>query len=169
MRGVVKKEAETGHTGRTIAANIARLRGGLSYTEMSRRLQDSAGWSINAVGIRRIESTERRVTIDDLMAFAVALGVSPVTLLMPESAAGDQKVTVSGVEAEISAQEAWDWLRGNYPLPGDDRLPTVYRAATWPQWRFNEQIQQDRKSNSAWLKARRDQKKYQELDLDGDD
>lgn len=169
MVGMVKKEVETGPTGETVAANIRRLRAGLSYTEMSRRLEDSAGWSINAVGVRRIESAERRVTVDDLMAFSVALGVSPVTLLMPESATGDERVSVSGVKNEVRTQELWDWLRGNYPLPGDDRLPLIYRAAAWPQWRLNEQVAQDRKTNSAWLSARRDQKKLQEMDLDGDD
>ena len=157
-------------TGSAVQANIKRIREDkrIPVTELSALMND-LGRPIPPLGLRRIESGERRVDVDDLVALAVALDVSPVTLLMPDSTSGDEQVAVSGVENEVLAQELWDWLRGNYPLPDDDRLPLIFRAAAWPQWRFNEQVEQDRKTSSAWLNARRDQKKYQELDLDGDD
>lgn len=168
---MVGKEPETGPTAKTVARNVERLRTRLNmnYKQLSERLEQTAGWSINAVGIRRIESEERRVTPDDLVALAVALEVSPVTLLMPPSAEGGDPVEVTGFEGELPAEALWHWLRGGYPLPGDERLSLVFRAAAWPAWRLQDQVAQDRKTNAAWLDARRDQKKFQELDADGDD
>src|SRR6476661_6760490 len=81
------KTPDTGPTAATVIANLKRLRDdrNLTYTQLSNRLKALAHWSISPVGVRRIEDGERRVTVDDLLAFAVALGVSPVTLLMPNA------------------------------------------------------------------------------------
>lgn len=169
MRSVVGKEPDTGLTGLTVAANVKRLRGEMSYTQLSRRLEERAGWSINPVGIRRIEAGERRVGADDLIALAVALEVSPVTLLMPASDTAGGEVSVTGHGGALTAEAVWHWLRASYPLPGDDRLALVFRAAAWPGWRLKDQIEQDQTTQAAWLAARRDQVKLQNLDTDGDD
>jgi len=50
-----------------------------------------------------------RVDVDDLMALAGALDVSP-TLLMPETAKRNDLVEVTGRVPE-SAEEVWDWLQ----------------------------------------------------------
>ena len=74
---MVGKEPDTGPTARAVAANIRDLREAskMNYTQLSEELQ-RLGRNINAVGIRRTESGERRVTPDDLSAFAIALNVS---------------------------------------------------------------------------------------------
>lgn len=107
----------------------------MNFTQLSERLMGAAGWSINAVGIRRIESGERRVTPDDLMALAVALGVSPTTLLMPNSVTGDESVEATGVKGGIEARRLWRWLRASAPLL--DVEPDVfftYLGTALPPW-----------------------------------
>lgn len=142
----------------------------MNYKQLSERLEAVANWSINAVGIRRIESRERRVTPDDLVALAVALGVSPVTLLMPESSTATDEVDVTGFDGVLPAEALWHWLRGGYPLPGDDRLSLVFQAAAWPAWRLKDQIESDKRAQGAWIQGRRAVKRLDELESgDGND
>ncbi len=114
------KEPEIGPTARTVAKNIEDLRTAqnMNYKQLSERLERVASWSINAVGIRRIESGERRVTPDDLMALAVVLGVSPASLLMPDLAtvAQDDLVPITGWQKPITASVVWRWLTAYEPL-----------------------------------------------------
>jgi transcriptional regulator with XRE-family HTH domain len=112
-----------GPAGRTAAENTRRLRNGrgLSIYQLS-ELLSRAGRPIAASQISKIERAERRVDVDDLMALAVALGVSPSALLLPADAQqGDVVEVAAGVKA--LASEAWDWADGREPLhlPGDDR------------------------------------------------
>ena len=65
--------------------------------ELSRQLAEM-GRQIPPLGLRRIESEDRRVDVDDLVALALALGVSPITLLMPETASRDDVVKATGRE-----------------------------------------------------------------------
>ncbi|MBI2700043.1 MAG: helix-turn-helix transcriptional regulator [Mycobacterium sp.] len=139
---MVGKEPDIGPTARTVANNLNRLRADqkMNYTELSERLEARAGWTINAVGIRRIESGERRVTPDDLVALALALGVSPVTLLMPETADRDEPVVATGLEKAWPAEDLWKWLRGDGPLSAkrdfDELIDFMQRAV--PAWRRQE-------------------------------
>lgn len=136
---MVGKEPDIGPTARTVAKNVEQLRqdADLNYTELSERLQAVAGWSINAVGIRRIESGERRVTPDDLVALALALGVAPVTLLMPSirTAGADDAVEVTGVADTIAADRAWNFLTARDTLErGDMDVLLAFYQRAWPQW-----------------------------------
>lgn len=135
------KEPERGPTARAVAENVRRIRTKLrlNYTELSERLQDVAGWTINAVGIRRIESGERRVTPDDLMALALALGVSPITLLMPEYDTLDKHdaVEMTGSDEKVPAHRLWDWLRASQTLKNSYQDMDPYYAfitASEPRW-----------------------------------
>ena len=133
------KEPDIGHTAQTVADNVRRLRESLelNYTELSDRLHSVANWSINAVGIRRIESGARRVTPDDLMALAVALRVSPVALLRPDASSAEARVEATGLRRAISAEQLWDWLcatsLGYYPV--EHESPETFFRRTWPQWK----------------------------------
>lgn len=120
---------ENGTTGRCVAANIARLRAdlGLSFTDLARRL-DAAGWPMTAVTVRRIEDGSRRPSADDLVAFAVALEVSPATLLMPPDVADADTVELTGLAARADA--VWGWLTAAAPVP----TLTRQRLLTWPAW-----------------------------------
>ncbi|MGE2835466.1 hypothetical protein [Mycobacterium sp. SMC-4] len=104
---------------------------------------------------------------DDLVALAVALEVSPVTLLMPDAENGRDELHLTGFEYPLSAASLWFWLRATNPLPYDDRLPLVFQAAAWPAWRLRMQIEQEKKTQGAWLQARRAQVQLESDD--GDD
>jgi transcriptional regulator with XRE-family HTH domain len=134
------KEPDIGPTARTVAANVERLRGelNLNYTQLSERLQEVARWSINAVGIRRIESGERRVTPDDLVALARALGVWPITLLMPYTEDAAEEVTATGVPDPVDAATFWGWLTAMNGLYGgtDEWVETMH--AGHPGWEVRE-------------------------------
>jgi transcriptional regulator with XRE-family HTH domain len=143
IRGVVGKEPETGRTAKTVAENVKRLRTdqNLNYTQLSERLQDTAGWSINAVGIRRVEAGERRVTPDDLMALAVALDVSPVTLLMPYTDAPDVAVESTGLGEPRRAETLWKWLVVDEPLDeAEINEVFAFRGRSLPRWEAAKQI-----------------------------
>jgi transcriptional regulator with XRE-family HTH domain len=137
MFAMAGREPDIGATAKTVAENVKRLREkqNLSYTQLSDRLQRIAGWSINAVGVRRIEAGERRVNVDDLMALAVALEVSPETLLMPYAENADDQVRITGWEP-MDASEAWRWMQTDTsmgyrefpPISAERALPPfVYR------------------------------------------
>lgn len=142
--GVVGKEPEIGPTSRAVADNVKRFRedADWNFTELSERLADVANWSINAVGIRRIEQGERRVTPDDLAALAVALGVSPISLLMPRIRTVDRsdEVAFTGLHSRVRAEVGWQWLTAQ-DLPTPDAHPTpsaarflAFLERACPQW-----------------------------------
>ena len=121
-----------GPTGTTVAANIKRLRKqrGLAFTELSARL-GAIDRPIPPLGLRKIESGGRRLDTDDLTALAVALGVSPITLLMPADTDTSTAVTATGVGNDIPAERLWAWLGAAYPLRGAV-LP--FFAEALPPW-----------------------------------
>ncbi|OYN78891.1 helix-turn-helix domain-containing protein [Mycolicibacterium sphagni] len=137
---MVGKEPDVGTTAQTVAANVNRLRvaQNMNYSQLSERLKAATDWSINAVGIRRIESGERRVTPDDLVALAIALKVSPAKLLMPPATERSESVEVTGVNQPVQAEELWAWLTSDQPLRAMQIGPGAFRDNTWPQWLLDE-------------------------------
>jgi transcriptional regulator with XRE-family HTH domain len=109
------KKSELGPIGTNVLHAVARLREErrLSYAELSRRLGD-LGRDIPPLGLRRIESGERRVDADDLIALALALEVSPLALLLPTNASS---LVANG--DRYAAERIWDWARGHQALTGD--------------------------------------------------
>lgn len=105
-----------GPTGEQVAANVATLRNsrGLSTTQLS-KLLERLGRPIPPTGITKIEKRTRRVDVDDLMALAAALRVSPSRLLFVASDRSEETVEVTGF-GEVSCRDAWDWLDGIRPL-----------------------------------------------------
>jgi transcriptional regulator with XRE-family HTH domain len=143
------KEPDVGATSLTVAENVKRLREAqnMNFTQLSERLLAAASWSINAVGIRRIEAGERRITPDDLVALAVAFGVSPVSLLMPgvpvvrgEGATNpSEKFEVTGVDRAVDAGEWWNWLKADYTTNPPSWLKVsrpLWESYALPQWEW---------------------------------
>lgn len=137
-----KKKTETsgrlGATGEAVKANVRRLRDaqGLSAAQLSKKL-GQLDRPIPLVGIQRIEAGTRRVDADDLAALAVALEVSPVTLLMPHTEAPDDQVRVTGL-GDMPGGEAWSWMSGERSfLPGLGNNIVFYRSAL-PPWVWAE-------------------------------
>lgn len=127
-----------GKTGTTVARNIKNLRGRMSYTELAERLI-RLDRPIPTLGLRKIESGGRRVDVDDLMALALALDVSPISLLMPKSESGQQPVEITGVGGSVESRRLWRWLQAVEQLiggPYDEFLTFVARAL--PPWRQRE-------------------------------
>lgn len=132
------KKSEQGATGTTVAENIQRCRSNqrLGYAEMSRML-DEVGRSIPPLGLRRIESGERRVDVDDLVAIAAVLGVSPTTLMMPSTPNPDDEVVSSARPESVPAQRLWRWFCAERPLEGEVSASDLldFAGAAFPEWR----------------------------------
>lgn len=98
------EQIELGATGQTVARQLKALREsrGLSYEKLSAAMPEDA--RIAPIGLRRIEGMARRVTVDDLLGLAVALNVSPLTLML------DDVGQVTGVEASVSRVELEAWM-----------------------------------------------------------
>lgn len=129
------RSGRLGATGETVRRNIRWIRDarGMSGAELSQGI-GRLGRPIPLLGIQRIEAGTRRVDVDDLMAIAVALGVSPSSLLMPLQHDGseerpdaavpspgdeiqkDDVVEISGWLKHVSAEHVWDWLVAYAPL-----------------------------------------------------
>ncbi|WP_073927778.1 helix-turn-helix transcriptional regulator [Streptomyces sp. CB03911] len=97
-----------------MAANLLRLRTarGLSTTQLANAVKE-LGQSIPATGITRIEKGERRVDVDDLIAFALALNVAPNALLLPPDWSDAEVDLVP--EVTLSTRQAWLWAEGRSP------------------------------------------------------
>lgn len=94
-----------------MTSNLAEIRKSRRLTTgaLSERLSE-LGRPILANGITKIEKGARRVDSDDLVALALALNVSPLTLLLPTTC-DDEPVSLTE-RFEVSSRTAWQWGRG---------------------------------------------------------
>lgn len=115
---MAKTPKQRGPSAERVAANVRELRKarGLDLAGLAQRMS-AVGQPIGLTGISKLETGERRVDVDDLVALAVALDVSPVRLLLPPTA-DETKVDVTP-DAEATARTAWLWATGEKPLPND--------------------------------------------------
>jgi 8-oxo-dGTP pyrophosphatase MutT (NUDIX family)/transcriptional regulator with XRE-family HTH domain len=104
----------------------------------------SLGVRLDASGITRMERGTRGVTLDDVIAIAAALGVSPLHMIVPLDDNGAQ-LTPS---LTVPTADARAWLRGQLPLDqADEHLfyaQTPESEADWfplvpGEWRFQNQ------------------------------
>lgn len=137
MRLMAGKAIELGPAGAYVATNVKRLRGDLAYTELSKRLAD-AGRDIPPLAVRRIEEGARRVDVDDLVALAVALGVSPISLLMPTTDHREDLVVTPGA-GQVPAEQLWAWLCGAAALPGSGQTFMEFGSNAWPKWQHDRE------------------------------
>lgn len=130
---------EPGPASRRVAENLRRLRGGLSYAELSRRLART-GHHILDTGLLKIEKGERRVDVDDLTALAIALGTTPNRLLLP--LAGIEHEAEAGQLAPGTASTpgmAWAWAAGEVPLGRQPARATDGRQARSEEVAFSRE------------------------------
>jgi transcriptional regulator with XRE-family HTH domain len=88
----------------------------MSTAALSARLTE-LGQPIQDTGITKIEKGDRRVDVDDLVALAVALGVTPNALLMPDlddPSAAAATVALTPKE-QGRADSLWAWAAGEQP------------------------------------------------------
>jgi transcriptional regulator with XRE-family HTH domain len=106
--------AEAPTVSETFGRRLVELRGarGWSQRELVAELERVGFSGLDRTAVARIEGAGRKVSIEELVAIAVALGVSPFALLLPRS--GDLQLTETQVESvEVVAM----WLRNAQPLP----------------------------------------------------
>ena len=105
--GTTKKER--GPVAERVAANVKALRkarGNMTLDELARRLRD-LGHPILKSGLSKIETGERRVDVDDLVALAIALQVTPNRLLLTDGIHDEQIGLTGGYSTTDRA--AWQW------------------------------------------------------------
>jgi transcriptional regulator with XRE-family HTH domain len=135
------RRVEKAQTAETVRANIKRLRKtqGLTLRDLSDRLEQL----VRPMGhntISEIERGARRVDVDDLMAFAAALGVSPITLLMPPTDDADE--TTDTTVGEVTGRRLWRWLTAETPLSGDTASEVfAFIARSVPDWALGTDYQ----------------------------
>ncbi|MFJ4924093.1 helix-turn-helix domain-containing protein [Streptomyces sp. NPDC088736] len=152
---------EMGPTARTVAANLRRVREqrGMTLRELSAELK-KIGRNLSADGINKIENGRlpdsgedpgkpvRRADVDDLVALALVLNVSPLTLLLPPTS-GTEPVELAE-RYRVTSETAWGWAEGRLTAidkPDDSqeenpevsseyqRKQAAYDALTFPEQR----------------------------------
>jgi transcriptional regulator with XRE-family HTH domain len=117
-----------------VAANLRRVRQerGLGYAELARRLA-AIGRPIADTALLKTEKGDRKASVDDLMALAVALGTTPNRLLLP---AMDADRIADEHEIAPKVRETppllWAWAAGEAPLgslPASARTDRAMRGA----------------------------------------
>lgn len=100
------------HVAGRVAANVRQLRErrGLTLDELSQRLGE-IGRPILKSGLSKLETGQRRVDVDDLLALAIALETSPNRLLLGEDVEKDDSVNIVG-SLTSSTDAAWSWACG---------------------------------------------------------
>ncbi|MFF9215514.1 helix-turn-helix domain-containing protein [Streptomyces viridosporus] len=121
-----RRANEVGPTGRAVASRVKDLREAsrLTTEALAQRVSD-AGQPMRSTTITKIEQAKRRVDVDDLMALAIALNVSPLALLLPVDE-DDKFVAQLTTTRDATRGDAWRWgtgARALPPAPGDPVSP----------------------------------------------
>jgi transcriptional regulator with XRE-family HTH domain len=135
------RRVEVSLTGATVRANIKRLRKtqGLTLRDLSDRM-DGVVRPMGHNTISEIERGARRVDVDDLIALAAALGVSPATLLMPLTNNADEMTDAT--VGEVTARRLWRWLTAETPLAADTASEVfAFVARSVPDWALGTDYQ----------------------------
>ncbi|WP_308217747.1 helix-turn-helix domain-containing protein [Streptantibioticus silvisoli] len=101
----------SGPTSMCVAKNLERLRKArqLNQKDLSALLK-ALGRPMLPTVVSKIERGDRRVDVDDLVALALALNVSPLSLLLPAES-GDEPVELTD-GFQVTARTAWHWAEG---------------------------------------------------------
>lgn len=89
-----------------------------SQDQLSRQLKDY-GVDMGQATIARLESGERRITVDEALALAAALGVNPVYLFSGDFT--NEPVPVTPRLGHVAPPAVRSWFQGTQPLVGTDQ------------------------------------------------
>src|SRR6478752_7585543 len=123
-------------SGETVRRRLREVREsqGLTLARVQQRLRD-LGREYMTSTLSQIENGGRRVDVDDLVALAAALGVAPVTLLMPTTHEADEFVTTTASVDPVPAYRLWWWLRTEHPLVDNSPMANVeFQYRSKPPW-----------------------------------
>jgi transcriptional regulator with XRE-family HTH domain len=87
---------------------------GLRQQDLIDLLARDHGVKMDRATLTRIESGDRRVTLEEAVLFAVALDVPLPLLLLPIDDETDVTLTPT---VHVYPWLAWEWMRGHEPLP----------------------------------------------------
>lgn len=79
-----------------------------------------------ASAVYKVENGERRVDVDDLVAFAFALNVTPNALLLPDARTHTGRVQMTARLSVPNAKDSWIWATWEAHMP-----PWGYAAVSW--------------------------------------
>lgn len=135
------KPVRRDETAETVSANVKRLRTkqNLGLRGLSTKLGE-VGRPLGHSAIDQIEKGTRRVDVDDLTALAVALEVSPSTLLMPYAERAGDEVRVTGWHP-TDASEIWRWLQTDISIGWSDR-PNISAERALPPFVYRELMEE---------------------------
>jgi transcriptional regulator with XRE-family HTH domain len=114
-----------GPSAERVRDNIKALRRkrGLDLADLSQRLGD-LGQPISVSGLSKLELGQRRVDVDDLVALALVLDVSPNRLLLPAEAETIEVAVTR--ELSLASSDLWAWATGDRGLQQYDDDRRVY-------------------------------------------
>lgn len=118
-----------GDVASAIGGNIERVRRIRKMTgkQLAGRL-DELGLQMSVATISEVERAKRKVSVGELLVFAIALNASLIDLLTPLNG---ERLTVTDKLDPIPPDVLFYWLRGDQPWPGADR-EAFGAAATEP-------------------------------------
>jgi len=137
----------------------ARKRAGWSVDQLAERCAEVGLPQLSATAVYLIEGggrgksgtrPRRRITVEELLGVAYALGVSPLALLLPED---DTSYPVTP-DVVTSARAVYEWFVGErfppLPAPGDaDQWNDEDRAAAW--FMFTRALRYVPEPSTHWL------------------
>jgi hypothetical protein len=128
-----------GPAGTTLRINLLHIRTSrhLSRPGLAGAVREETGRALPEIAIRRIEEGNRRVDVDDLIALAVALDITPVDLLIPGSA-DDDTTYRAAPRLEMTAGVARAWLGGQILRRPQTALELAEAIRWMPQQRARE-------------------------------
>jgi hypothetical protein len=85
----------------------------MSLRQLAARLDKDIDYKLDKTALAKIETGDRRVQVDDLIALGLALNVSPLMLLCSKSE--DAVVRIGNVA--MAPAHFRSWVRGRVPMP----------------------------------------------------
>lgn len=132
LLGMATTTPNQGPTGRYVGAVLQAVRKNRAMTlrELSAKL-DELGHKMSHTTLSQLETGNRRMTVDDLFILAVALNVSPIAFLMPQTKTPQDEVELTGV-GTVEAIRAYWWITGQYNV--GDRTDLNWIIFSRPPW-----------------------------------
>jgi transcriptional regulator with XRE-family HTH domain len=139
----MENETTSAPVGARVRERVRQLRRerGLDLRGLSDRLAEE-GRPISLGQLSKLELGQRRVDVDDLVALAVVLNVTPSQLLMPEPPEeGEDQVVALTPHRRAGWHRAWRWMCGDRWLddatrPGKDADDLQAEAGAEAEWYY---------------------------------
>lgn len=136
------RQAPAKRPSEVFASTMRDVRGRRGWTqEQLEEVLVALGHPLDRTVIARIESGERKISLDDALAISAALAVAPVHMFTPR--ASGEKVAL-GASLRAPAGKVRRWVRGEQPISEADDL-TFWREVS------DEEIRRDQHQQFEFL------------------